>query len=332
MLRTITITTLVALSALTAGCEKKENTTTTTSAAQPTTGGTPKSETPATTTATATATGKKEPAVTWKDVGLAVPECVIYDDPNDQYLVSNINGKPLDVDNNGFISKLTPDGKVDTLKWIEAGKNKVTLNAPKGMAIVADVLYVADIDTVRMFDRKTGAPRGEVKIPGATFLNDIAGTSDGRIIVSDSGLKATANGFEPTGTDAVYQIDKAKKVTPLAKSKDLGGPNGLYPQGDKTWVVTFGSGELYALDAKGKKMDAQKLPKGSLDGIVILQGGDFLVSSWDASALYRGKPGGDFTAIIEDVKAPADIGYDTKRGRVLVPLFEKSELHAYDIR
>jgi sugar lactone lactonase YvrE len=183
-----------------------------------------------------------------------------------------------------------------------------------------------------MFDRKTGAPTGEVKVPGAVFLNDLAATTDGRVLVSDTGMKAGAKGFEPAGTDAVYSIDKAKKLTTIAKTKDLGAPNGLYSAGEKTWVVTFGSGELYSLDAKGKKGDVMKLPKGTLDGIVALPGGDLLISSWEANAIYRGKPGGEFTSVIENVKSPADIGYDTKRGRVLVPLFESNEVRAYDLK
>lgn len=334
---------LVALVALASfACDKDKASATTTSASQPTSvtasSGAPKSDTPTTlatdagragTSASATS---KEPVVTFKDIGLATPESVRYDDANDVYLVSNINGKPLDADNNGFIAKLAPEGKGATLKWIEAGKNKVTLNAPKGMAFLGDVLYVADLDTVRMFDRKTGAPAGEVKIPGATFLNDVAVTADGRVLVSDTGMKASAKGFEPAGTDAVYAIDKTKKVTPIAKAAELGAPNGLLPMGDKTWVVTFGSGELYSLDAKGKKGDAQKLPKGSLDGILALPSGDLLVSSWDANTVYRGKPGGDFTPVIENVKSPADIGYDPKRMRVLVPLFESNEVQAYELK
>jgi len=320
-------------------CDKSEkSTSTTTGASQPSPGTSataPAIEKDAATvtgSATPAAGDKLAPVVTFKDVGLATPESVLYDEQNDVYLVSNINGKPLDVDNNGFISKLSPDGKVATLKWIEGGKDKITLNAPKGLAFSGDLLYVSDIDTVRMFDRKTGAPAGEVKIAGATFLNDIAATSDGKILVSDSGLKASAKGFDATGSDAVYTVDKAKKATPLAKSKELGGPNGLYSSGDKTWVATFGSGELYALDAKGKKESAHKLPKGSLDGIVSLPSGDILVTSWEASAIYRGKPGGEMKAVIEDVKSPADIGYDTKRNRVLVPLFTENELRVYDIK
>lgn len=342
---------LVALVVLGAGCDKKDNSATTSSPPVNSSTSTAKSaasDTPTTlaieagagtgtTGASADAGAKKgEPAVTYKGIGLATPESVLHDDAKDVYLVSNINGQPLDVDNNGFISRLSPDGKVETLKWIEGGKNKVTLNAPKGLAVMGDNLYVADLDTVRIFDRNSGAPSGEVKIAGATFLNDIAVTSDGHVLVSDSALKASKTGFDPTGTDAVWSIDKAKKATPLAKSKDLGAPNGLLSltdkTTDKTWVVTFGSGELYSLDEKGKKSDAKKLPKGSLDGIVLLGNGDLLVSSWEASTVYRGKPGGDFTAVIEDVKAPADLGYDRKRGRVLVPLFQSDEVRAYDIK
>lgn len=349
MFRARIATSLFAVLALTA-CDKDKSTTTTTasnpaatSTATSVTGtATSKTDTPTTIAAdaghasetagsSAAAASKKEPVVTFK-TDLSTPESVFYDDANDVYIVSNINGKPLDADNNGYIAKLTPDGKVQTAKWIEGGKNKVTLNAPKGLAVIADTLYVADIDTVRMFDRKTGAPTGEVKVPGATFLNDLAATTDGRVLVSDSGLKAGAKGFDPTGTDAVYSIDKAKKLTTIAKSKDLNGPNGLYSAGDKIWVASFGSNELYSLDAKGKKGDVKKLPKGGLDGIVVLPGGDMLGSSWEGNAVYRGNVDGDFKAVIENVKSPADIGYDTKRGRVLVPLFESNEVQAFEIK
>ena len=97
-------------------------------------------------------------------------------------------------------------------------------------------------------------------------------------------------------------------------------------------VVTFGTGELYSLDAKGKKADAQKLPKGTLDGIIGLPSGDVLVSSWEAQSIYRGKPGGDFNVVVEDVKSPADIGYDTKRHLLLVPHFMDSIVTLHPIQ
>jgi sugar lactone lactonase YvrE len=252
--------------------------------------------------------------------GFQTPESVLYDDVNDRYLVSNINGTPFDADNNGYITALGTDGTVATEKWIEGGKNKVTLNAPKGSAIDEGLLYVADIDTVRMFDLKTGEPKGNIKIPGATFLNDIAvNPMDNKIYVSDSGLKKGATPT-PSGTDAVHVIEKGK-VRPLAKdAKKLGQPNGLALGPTGVWVVTYGANELYRLDDKGQQQNTIKLPMGQLDGLVVY-GETLFMASWEANAIYQGKTTGPFTVAFPNVKSPADIGFDSKRSRLLVPLF-----------
>ena len=248
----------------------------------------------------------------------STPESVLHDADADVYLVSNINGEPTGVDDNGFISRMSPDGKVTEAKWIDGAKDDVKLDAPKGMAIVNGVLYISDITVVRQFDAKTGEPKGEIKIDGATFLNDIAPAPDGGIYVTDSGLTPE---FKSNGTDAVYHVNKDGKVKPLIKDKTLGGPNGVAAATDGVWVVTFGSGEIYQVNAKGKKAAPQKLPKGQLDGIVVLDGGDVLVSSWEASAIFRGKPGGDWKPVVEGVQSPADIGWDSNRKRLLIPSF-----------
>lgn len=267
-------------------------------------------------------------AVTY--TGFATPESVLYDADGDRYLVTNVNGKPTDKDNNGFVSALSPDGKVTSLKWIEGGTKGVKLDAPKGTTIVKGILYVADITVVRTFDAKSGAPKGDIPIVGATFLNDMAAGPDGKVYVSDSGLKAGASGFEPTGTDAVYVIDKGKPKA-LVKSTELGAPNGLLVTDKGVVVVTFGSGEVYRLDDKGKKQDVSKPPTGGLDGVVAA-GDSLLVSSWQGSAIYRGKLGGPFELALADQKSPADIGYDTKRGRVLVPHFTEDTVEGYDLK
>ncbi len=270
------------------------------------------------------------PTAVAKWTGLSTPESVLYDADADRYLVSNINGKPDGKDNNGFISVLSPDGTTTTLKWIEGGKEKTKLDAPKGMGLNGGVLYVADITSVRMFDAKTGAPKGDVAIPGSTFLNDIAVGPDGKVYVSDTGVKMGAKGFEPTGSDAVYVIEKGK-AKPLAKGKDLGGPNGLLVTDKGVVVLAMGSGEVYLLDDKGKKQEASKPPTGMLDGVVPL-GDQLLVTSWEGSALYKGQLGGTYEKVLGDQKSPADIGYDTKRGRVLVPHFLDDTVEAYEIK
>jgi sugar lactone lactonase YvrE len=271
------------------------------------------------------------PTPVWRVTeGISTPESVLYDAAADRYLVSNINGKPVDADNNGYITEISGDGKVTKPKFVEGGA-KAKLDGPKGMGIAGNVLYVSDITVVRKFDAKTGAPKGDIPIKDAVFLNDIAIAPDGRVFVSDSGLKLGASGLEPAGGDAVYVIDKAGKVTPLAKAADLSGPNGLLFVGKDLWVNTFGSDEIYRLDDKGAKQDATKVPSGGLDGMTAM-GESVLVTSWKGSAIYKGKPSGKFEPVLSGIGGAADITYDTKRNRVLVPRFMDSAVEAYDLK
>ncbi len=263
-------------------------------------------------------------------MGLLAPESVLHDAEQDVYFVSNVNGKPLDKDGNGFISKVSPDGKLIELKFIAGGQKGVSLDAPKGMAIVGGLLYVTDITWVRIFDRKTGAPQGKLFVKGATFLNDLAADANGKLYVTDTGWKAGEKDFEGTGTDALFAIDP-KVVTPkkILGDPQLGNPNGVAVAKDGPWVVSA-SGELYPV-RDGKKGQATKLPSGALDGLVALEDGTFLVSSWASSSVYRGKPGGTFEAIIENAKSPADIGYDAKRHRLLMPQMMEDSLRFYQL-
>lgn len=252
--------------------------------------------------------------------GFQTPESVLYDPRADVYLVSNINGNPTGTDGNGFISRVSPAGRILALKWIDGTKQGVTLNAPKGMALSGTTLYVADITAVRMFDRSSGRFKGSVDIMGATFLNDLAAGSAGTIYASDSGLKPD---FSPSGTDAVYRIDARGKATPIAKSTELHTPNGLTAlPGGRLFVVTFTKeGEVYTLGADGTRQGVRNFAVGQLDGVERLPDGSFLVSSWAASAVYRMAGDGMAKPVVENVKAPADIGYDSKRNRVLIPQF-----------
>jgi len=260
-----------------------------------------------------------------REVGFATPESVLHDPEADLYYVSNINGSPLEVDDDGFISVLSADdGTVRTLKWIDGADEAVTLHAPKGMALSGDHLYVADLNTLRWFDRRTGAPAGQLEVPGATFLNDVAAGPDGAIYFTDTGLKDGTPRFVPSGADAVYRLVPGGALDTLAMGVELGTPNGLVVTADAVWVVTLTSNELYRV-ADGTRADVIKLPGGTLDGLVSVNG-EMLISSWEAGAIFRGPPGGPFSAVLSDVPEPADIGYDAKRHRLLIPLFNNHEV------
>lgn len=274
----------------------------------------------------------KAPAAAWRVTdGISTPESVYYDAAGDRFFVSNINGNPIEADNNGYIAELSGEGKVLKAKLIEGGKDKIKLDAPKGLGLSNGVLYVSDVTVVRKFDVKTGAPKGDIAIKDSTFLNDLAIAPDGRVFVSDSGMKPGANGFEPTGTDAVWVIDKAGKAKPLAKSKDLSGPNGLLVVGKDLLVDTFSSNEIYRLDDKGAKQDVTKIPTGGLDGIASM-GDSLLVSSWQGKTIYKGKLGQKFEPVLQGLDGAADFTVDTKRSRVVVPRFMGNAVEAYDVK
>lgn len=258
-------------------------------------------------------------------VGFSTPESVLHDTVADVYLVSNINGSPLEKDDNGFISRVSPGGEVVALKWIDGAAEGVTLSAPKGMAIDGETLYVADVDTLRMFDRATGAPKGEITVAGATFLNDLATAPSGGVYLTDSGLKAGASGFEPSGSAAVYHVHADGKVETLLKDAALPGPNGVAFDGERVLVATFGASELFTIEGGAKKVLGQ-LPKGGLDGLVRLPDGRWAVSSWEAGAVFAGPVSGPFTEMATGVDSPADIGVDAGRGRLLVPMFTANEV------
>jgi len=259
--------------------------------------------------------------------GFDTPESACHDPVADVYLVSNIHGAPLDKDNNGYIARVQPDGGMDR-HWIQGGRGGVTLHAPKGLSVVGDVLWVCDIDVVRKFHRSTGAPLEQVAIPGATFLNDISAAPDGTIYCSDSGLDAK---FGPTGTDAIWRIAADGKPEALIRGSDLGQPNGLWATATGVYVVSWRDGTFYQIDRQGRRTDLAKAPKAQLDGLVRLEAEPdapavWLATSWAGSCVYRFDVQGGCTALGQRLEQPADLGFDAKRRRLLVPLFGQNRL------
>ncbi len=263
-------------------------------------------------------------------VGFSTPESVLHDPGADVYLVSNISGSPLGKDGDGFISRLSPEGEVLELRWIEGGAEGVELHAPKGMAIAQDLLYVADIDCIRAFDLATGAPVDAICVPGATFLNDVAAGPGGVLYFTDSGLRMGDEGLVPSGSDAVYRMEAGiPKV--IAAGEELGRANGVAVGTEGVFVVTFGSGEVMRIDEGGERTILRTVPDGRLDGIVVLEDGSYLVSSWGQGAVLGfGTEEGAF-AVADGIEAPADIGYDASRRRVLVPLFNGDAVLVKDV-
>ncbi|MGK3963694.1 SMP-30/gluconolactonase/LRE family protein [Sorangium sp. So ce118] len=267
--------------------------------------------------------------------GFSTPESVLHDEERDVYLVSNIVGSPVDKDDSGFISRVSPDGEILDLKWIDGASEGVTLSAPKGMAVADGKLYVADIDAVRVFDASDGALIQDIEVPGAGLLNDIAVMPDGAIVVSDSGITIEDGAITGTGTDALVAIDPDGQASRLLADPALPHPNGVACADGEIWVAYLGAARLDAFDASGEQRREIALPAGTLDGLVRLDDGRLLVSSWDANAIFEVDPAGGaaprVSTLAEDLPSPADLGWDRARSRLLVPLFNDNEVVLLDV-
>lgn len=262
-----------------------------------------------------------------QEAGFATPESMEYYAAEDVYLVANINGSPFAKDDNGFISKVSPDGEVLELKWLDGESDHTALNAPKGMAILNNRLYIADIDRIRVFSLPDGQQLQDIPVQGSTFMNGLSAAGENSLYATDSGM---APGFKPSGTEALYRIGTDGQVQKL-KSGQLGHPNGVIADGDNIMMVTLGSGQAYFFDGQGETQAVMTLPFNRLDGLLKLADGRIITSSWAAKSIFAINNDYTVDTITDGLESPADLGYDSKRNRLLIPLFLKDEVVIYPL-
>lgn len=265
---------------------------------------------------------------------LQTPESVKWDSVQDVYFVSNINGSPPAKDNNGFISRVRPDGSIENLRFIEGGKPGVMLNAPKGMAISGDTLWVTDIDAVRAFNAKTGVPMMSVDLrrQGAIFLNDLAVGPDGALYITDSAIGFDEQGnITHPGIDRIFRIGERHQVSVAAEGDTLQRPNGItWDEVGKRFIVApFGGPPVYAWKQGNVAPTAIARGPGGYDGVEMVQGRLF-ISSWTDSSVSAYETGSQ-VKLISGVASPADIGYDAKRNRILIPVFMANRMEIWQL-
>ncbi|MFL5614219.1 MAG: SMP-30/gluconolactonase/LRE family protein [Gemmatimonadaceae bacterium] len=261
------------------------------------------------------------------------PESVKYDPDQDVYFVSNINGFGSVKDNNGYISRVNASNINDIQTLVQGGAHGVTLHAPKGMAIHGDTLWVCDIDALRGFDRHGGSPLATIDFApyGAVLLNDIAVGPDGSLHVTDTGIQMTEKGVIFSGGDKLFVVGPNHSVKVQESGAQLDKPNGItWDAKGKRWLyVSFDPfhSRLFAMHDGDTTRAVLDSGHGKWDGVEALADGRILVSSWTDSTVHLIADGHD-ERLVRNVPVPADIGVDTKRGLVLVPLgiFSRVEL------
>ncbi len=245
----------------------------------------------------------------WKsDAVWKVPESVYFHNVKNVLYVSNIGEG--EAKGKGSIGKVKPDGTGAVVEWVKG------LDGPKGMAVVGNNLWVADLTNMRVIGLNQARIQETIAVEGAVFLNDVASGPGGTVYVSDSRSKK------------VHEI-KGKKVTTLIEG--LEGPNGLLWQKEGLYILD--NGKLLLRQDDGTVKTIATGMEGGTDGVERVNEKDFIISSW-AGVIYFVTESGVVTKLLdsrEEKINTADIGYDDATKMLYVPGFYKNTVTAYKL-
>ena len=255
---------------------------------------------------------------------LQSPYSFVNDPVEKGYFISSVNGEAETADNNGFITKLDPHGKLLNLKFIQGGKGAVILHAPKGMAVVEHVLYVADLNTLRGFDTTTGEPVLALTIRSSTAsqsmlpqasLSDVTSDGKGHLYCSDQ--KA----------NTIYRVDLATQtISVLVTDPALAGPSGLviHPKSGQIIAVSWDKGKISEVSPEG--VVTELFSNGffssrfqNLRGVDFDRWGNMYVSDFTTGKVWRMTWDKRFQVIAEFLPSPGDLSIDRANNLILVP-------------
>lgn len=229
------------------------------------------------------------------------PESVYYNAERKQVYVSNINGNPTDKDGNGFISLITPEGKIINLQWIKG------MDAPKGMTVIDSLLYVTDIDRIHIININRDRIIKTIDVKGASFLNDMTTDESGNIYITDM------------QNNEVLKLSGGIVSVWLTDEKIV-SPNGLAMQKGSLLVGTENS--IQKVNTADKTFKTLIDETGPVDGLVLISGNKFVISDW-SGRIMSVSPGEKvvLSNTTQQKIQAADLGYIPETKTLLIPTF-----------
>lgn len=243
---------------------------------------------------------------------LSTSESVCYDSIRHILYVSCINGQPTDEDQNGFISAINLDGTIAMLNWIEG------LNAPKGMAISGQFLFVTDINKVIKIDIDEAAIIQEFSIEGAQFLNDIAVDKSGNVFISDM-------------LTSKIHIFQDGKIQNWLSDPLIQGTNGLFIKDNQLFIGTKSG--IISANLSNKEFSLIVKNAGGIDGLKSYRKNMFLISDWAGKVQLVGD---DEEAQVllnttENKINAADFEFIPDMNLIIIPTFFDNRIMGYEI-
>lgn len=248
----------------------------------------------------------------WETAALLhTPESVLYDAANDVIYVANINGQPSAKDGNGYISKLSPGGRIINQQWVTG------LDAPKGMGTFNGRLYVTNITEIVEINIADGKILNKYPVAGSVFLNDISISPSGLVYISDS-----QKGF-------IYRMINGSVEKWITGLK---GVNGLLCIG-KDLLLAGTDNSVIQILVSNQQQTTLISGTGGIDGLVSCGRNSYLFSDWSGS-VYRTTIEKGKELIINTSGAKinaADIDYIPSKRLLIVPTFFDNRVMAYEL-
>lgn len=246
----------------------------------------------------------------WETKDLPTPESVLFSPSNNVLYVSLIDGDAMGKDGKGGVAILNMDGSIKNKDWV------TEMDAPKGLALHRDMLYVADITSVSVIDIITGNEVNKIEFPGAVMLNDVTIDNSGVVYVSD------------TRAGKIYQMRNNKPEVYLENTPAV---NGLKFTNGSLYALV--GPELWKIDSNKKSTVVAKGFELGGDGLEPVGNGDFLVTCW-GGLVYYVKADGSYDKLM-DVRGKmntADLGVHPQTNTVYIPTFNNNSVKAYKLK
>lgn len=207
---------------------------------------------------------------------LNYPESVVWDDKNQALYISNyLKGK------GEFLSKLSIDGTIIEKEWVKG------LIRPTALLLLQDTLLVVERKTIAIIDIKSATIKRRIPIEGASFLNDIVATPDGKkIFISDS------------EANRIYKLED-EKVQIWSDNKILVKPNALAIQENCLLIGCMGKCNIVQMNIETREIKSliELFPEIIIDGIKVLDNETILFANI-SGILYLSDIEGNFHELI----------------------------------
>ena len=231
--------------------------------------------------------------------GLINVESIIYDEANEVFYITS--GKEYRPNFEGFISKISKEGKLLELKWVK------WLNRPTGMAIKDSVLYVADISALVAVNTNDGTVLEKYLAPMVdSGLNDVAINEKGEVYVTASFIHG------------VFKLQGDSLALFIKDEKHLQWANGILADNQQLYVAGL---NFCTIDITSK--DVKPFPIAptikDFDGLIADGSGGWFLTTVENNGLYHVSAEKEVDALMEADAYFGDLAFEPTQNTLYIP-------------